>query len=149
MPEGPRPQGHTPWQGPPSPEPRPGGPDAARPWQGVPGGGPAQQPWAGGPGPSAPRGGPGWDPSQHPSAGPAGATPGAPSPYAPPHGAAGLNGAQPWSGVPGEVGTPATGGRRAARRARAEGPATTMRRIVFPLERWRERLRAYYADAQA
>ncbi|MFB7783928.1 methionine--tRNA ligase [Streptomyces vinaceus] len=26
---------------------------------------------------------------------------------------------------------------------------TTLRRIVFPLERWRERLRAYYADAQA
>lgn len=24
-----------------------------------------------------------------------------------------------------------------------------MRRIVFPLERYRERLRAYYADAQA
>ncbi|WP_327131818.1 PIG-L family deacetylase [Streptomyces sp. NBC_01343] len=125
MPEGPRTQGHTPWQGPPSPEPRPGGPDAeaARPWPGVAGGGPAQQPWAGGPGPSAPMGGPGWDPSQHPSAGPAGATPGAPSPYAPPHGAAGLNGAQPWSGVPGEAGNPATGGRRAARRARAEGPA--------------------------
>ncbi|MEU8841249.1 class I tRNA ligase family protein [Streptomyces roseus] len=26
---------------------------------------------------------------------------------------------------------------------------TTLRRIVFPLERWRERLEAYYADAQA
>ncbi|MEU3773606.1 class I tRNA ligase family protein [Streptomyces sp. NPDC032472] len=32
---------------------------------------------------------------------------------------------------------------------RTEPGTKTLRRIVFPLERWRERLRAYYADAQA
>ncbi|MEW2412143.1 class I tRNA ligase family protein [Streptomyces sp. NPDC046866] len=32
---------------------------------------------------------------------------------------------------------------------RTEPATKTLRRIVFPLERWRERLEAYYADAQA